>query len=83
MLDIKMITEGDAALQSHLSGLRSAAYDFVGALLTFVLFFFSLVHAVVRIVYNLFGVLVWWLGVVVVLIQSLQVVVRKKSASWK
>lgn len=80
MLDLRMITDGDAALQSHLCGLRSAFYDFLGALITLLLFIFSIIHAVVRIIYNLFGLLVWWLGVVIVLLEVVQTTTRRKSA---
>lgn len=75
-------TEIDAAMQQHIATLHDAAFDAIVALLGILLGILSFIHAIVRVIFAIVGLVVWTLGVWLIALKALrQQCVSRSSTS--
>jgi hypothetical protein len=66
MLSTHSITEIDIALHANLGALKEGFFDFVAALVLFIIAIFSIVHAVLRMLFAFLSLVLWSLALLIV-----------------
>lgn len=81
MLSTHSITEIDSALHSNLAALKEAFFDFVAALVLFLIAIVSIAHAVIRMAFAVLGLLLWSLALLIVFLYWLRSWAIARSSS--
>ena len=78
MISTHSITEIDAALHSNLAALKEGIFDFLAALVLFVIAIVSIAHSVLRMMFAGLGLLLWSLALLIVFLYWL----RAWAVAW-